>query len=517
MLVESICIVGGGSSGWMTAALLSKDHPDKEICLIESDNIPTIGVGESTLAHFNRFLLRLDLKDEDWMSECNATYKTSIAFKNFKDGKGERFHYPFGDFEQDALVMRFFELQCRYGTDMYPTDEFATFVNKQTYLANYNKMVDEIPNCGYRKQWDTSYHLNADLFGIYLRDKIAIPNGVHHLKGDVNNIIRTPEGDISAITTIDGQCISADLFIDCTGFRSLLLEQHMGVEFYPFNDMLFNDRALATHIDYKDKETQMDCYTDCVAMNSGWVYNIPMWNNIGTGYVYSSKYISDVDAEKEFREYLNDQECPLMPIKIKHGRHAVGWERNCVAIGLSYGFLEPLESTGLMTTHENLIVLSDILDQRGGIVTKHDRDVYNNTTEKVIESMKNFVAMHYSLSSRDDTPYWKDATETIPFEKHWNSVNEATLVALNDYRCFMDAMEKANWDTNEMGEGSIYIAAAMGIRPISKALFKEKVTEERMNDIEETHKLYQQDKKFMLDWIYKQPSHYQYLQDHIYV
>ena len=125
--------------------------------------------------------------------------------------------------------------------------------------------------------------MNADKFGEYLRDNIAVPNGVHHIKGDVHNVIKTPDGNISAVTTTDGGAISADLFIDCTGFRSLLLEQHMGVKFKPFSDMLFNDRALATHIEYDDKETQMECSTNCIALNNGWVYNIPMWNNIGTG------------------------------------------------------------------------------------------------------------------------------------------------------------------------------------------------------------------------------------------
>ena len=530
MRIESVCIVGGGSAGWMTAALLSHEHPDLEIALIESEHIKPIGVGESTLQHFNRYLKRLGLEDKDWMPSCNATYKASIRFKNFREGKGEAFQYPFGDMDRapdtdrtDTWVMRFYELQCIYGEEEYPPEEFAQFVNRQTYLADGGVMARDMPGIldSEESNWDldndTSYHLNADLFGAYLRDNFAVPNGVHHIKGDVHNIIKTPEGYIKSVTTLEGGCISADLFIDCTGFRSLLLEQHMGVGFNPFKDMLFNDRALVTHVDYKDKETEMHCYTDCVAQKHGWVYNIPMWNNIGTGYVYSSKYISDTEAEEEFREYLDDQECSLMPIKIKHGRHDVAWKMNCVAIGLSYGFLEPLESTGLMTTHENAILLSDALAQRNGIVTKHDRDVFNHLTEKIIESMKNFVAQHYSLSSRSDNQYWIDCTETIEYGGYKPGMNEASLVALNNYRNLVDQLEMRLWETKHMGEGTIYITAGQGIRPISKAFFHEKRSDVEKKAVRDSHRAYQKDKEIMLDWVSKQPSHYQYLKDNIYV
>ena len=534
MRIESICIVGGGSAGWMTAALLSKEHPDIEMCLIESDNVKPIGVGESTLAHFNRYLKRLGLKDEDWMPQCNATYKAGIAFKNFRENKGERFHYPFGAFMYHTTddekigphIMRFFELQCMFGKELYPPEEFSKFVNRQTYLVENNIMVDQIPDIlgadgyPYNTADDLSYHLNADKFGEYLRDNIAVPNGVHHIKGDVHNVIKTPEGDISAVTTLDGGAISADMFIDCTGFRSLLLEQHMGVKFKPFNNMLFNDRALATHVEYDDKETQMQPYTDCVALNNGWVYNIPMWNNIGTGYIYSSKYISDADAEKEFRSYLPEsaQDCQLNPIRIKHGKHLKGWYKNVVGIGLAYGFLEPLESTGLMTTHENLLILTDLIHAREGRVTNHEREIYNYSCERQLEAMKNFVTLHYTMSLRDDTKYWRDATENVSFWQAWEEDNtEACFAGLADYRSLMDYSHKKMFDHEIMGEGMIYVAAGQGIRPFSENLFYERADADRIADVKQYHIDFQKDKEWMLDWVKDQPSHYQYLKDNIYV
>ena len=532
MKVESICIVGGGSSGWMTAALLSKEHPDIEMCLIESPNIKPIGVGESTLAHFNRYLNRLGLKDEDWMAQCNATYKASIRFKNFRENKGETFQYPFGEWGPDKdevqdHLTRFFELQCVYSRNVYPPEEFARFCNRQTYMADAGKMTMEIPGPfgeskyeKYNPDKDLSYHLNADKFGEYLRDNIAVPNGVHHIKGDVHNVIKTPEGNISAVTTIDGGAISADLFIDCTGFRSLLLEQHMGVPFISFKDQLFNDRALVTHVEYDDKETQMHCYTDCVALDNGWTYNIPMWNNIGTGYIYSSKYVSDADAEKEFRAYLPEsaKDCQFNSIKIKHGKHVHAWEKNVVGIGLAYGFLEPLESTGLMTTHENLLVLTDMLHCRDSHVTHHERLIFNHTCERMLEAMKNFVTLHYTMSLREDTPYWKDATNTVEFEQHWGGqTSEATLSALNDYRQLIDYHHKKGFDPDLIGEGAIYIAAGQGIRPFGDKLFYERADDERIQDVRDYHGQYTRDRKFMLDWVKTLPSHYQYLKENIYV
>ena len=522
MKIESICIVGGGSSGWMTAALLSKSFPDIEIALIESATTRPIGVGESTLGHFNRFLHRLELHDEDWMPQCNATYKTSIAFKNFREGNGERFQYPFGkwDFNDDYKnsLTTFFELQSKYGMEVYPPEEFARFYNMNTYLADECKIADDIPNSNYNPEWDTAYHLDADLFGRFLRDTIAIPNGVAHLFGDVENVVKSPDGSIESIMTTEGGIISADMFIDCTGFKSLLLEQHMGVEFVSFNHQLFNDRALATQIPYTDRVNQMETYTDCVAMDCGWVWNIPLWHRVGTGYVYSSKYISDADAEREFREYLSERYSPevsqsahMRPIRIKHGKHKQAWVKNVVGIGLSYGFLEPLESTGLMTTHENIIFLCDVLQRRQGFVSKIDRDSYNFIVDNALEAMKQFVAIHYTLSQREDTKYWEDAISNVDL-KCPQGAEQSTYVASSGYYNLISNPEIPYNDPNLTG--SAYIMAGLGYRPIVDFTLKERGV--NMEVLEEAHAKYQQDRAVMLDWVNQLPSHYEYLRDNIY-
>ena len=525
MQIESIVIVGGGSSGWMSAALLSKTFPDIEIALIESER-PPIGVGESTLGHFNRYLRRMELEDKDWMPHCNATYKTSIAFKNFREGKGERFHYPFGSYDfadHKNTLWRFFELQCQYGKDVYPPEEFGRFINHNTWLAEECRIAKEIPNSDFHFANDTAYHFDAELFGQYLKTHHAIPNGVVHLLGNVQNVIKRPDGYIDSIITDDGGIVSADLFIDCTGFKSLLLEHHMGVEFMPVTDKLFNDSALAAQIPYVDRQQQMETYTDCVAMNAGWVWNIPLWHRVGTGYCYSSKYINRHEAEREFREYLSDRYSPeiaqsahIRPIKIKHGRHKKGWEKNVVGIGLAYGFLEPLESTGLMTTHECIVELCDLIQKREGFVGNFDRQQYNYFADNMLEAMGNFVAAHYALSKRQDTKYWQDCVEKIDFEVPFGSPHSTIMGYGSILDLVSGGVETFNkTDTN----GLVYLAAGMDYRPVCEGLYKEKTTHEnviRVSEVEISHDTYQQERESMLEWCQSQPSHYEYLLEHIY-
>ena len=526
MKVESICIVGGGSAGWMTAALLSKET-DMEICLIESANQKPIGVGESTIQHINRYLQRLGIKDKDWMPHCNATYKAAIAFKDFRQKDTERFYYPFAGLElppwnqyfkdEEEMLLRWQELRCMY-PDLYPPEEFSFFINKQTNLAHHNIMCDSIPDTGFNIDDHIAYHFNADKFGEWLAHNIALPNGVVHALGDVNNVIKTPDGNISAITTVDGQCISADLFVDCTGFKSLLLEQHMGQKFISFEDQLFNDSAIVTHVDYRDKVKQMKPYTDCVALKHGWVYNIPQWDNIGTGYVYSSKYINECEAEIEFKEFLDTeytptaQNCPFNSIKIKHGKHERGWFNNVVAVGLSYAFLEPLESTGLMTTHECVQFLGDALTRRDGYVSRIDRDVYNHASDSMIDKLKNFIVIHYNLTQRDDTQYWRDCAEKV--EVNLESMGDV-YSGYDDYVKLLDAIGVRG--VNDMSDGQLYIVNGMGVGFLSKGIFNERSSQEMKDVINETHELYQRDKEDRMQWVNQQQSHYEYLKDNIYV
>ena len=340
--IKKIVIVGGGSSGWMTAAGMCRQLKDVEITLIESPNIPIIGVGESTIGHINQYMHFIGLKDEDWMPHCNATYKTSIKFIDFRENPTEephKFHYPFGIFDltdKPRGLMEWFLYKAHHPE--IDNSNFAEFFHDSILMTDKNKMTfnENGKIRGFRHWLDTAYHMDATAFGIYLRDYVCKPTGMTHILDDVTGYSKDRNGDIEYLTTKNSGNLKADLYIDCTGFKSMLLEHAMGVEFTSFSDTLFNDSAIATIIPYVDKEKEMENYTSCTAIECGWVWNIPLFHRLGTGYVYSSKFATKEEAEAQFRKHLasNRMICPdaeraanaeVRHIKIKHGVHNRAW------------------------------------------------------------------------------------------------------------------------------------------------------------------------------------------------
>jgi hypothetical protein len=444
--VKSITIVGGGSSGWMTAAGIAKLLPNIKLTLIESPNIPTIGVGESTIGHINQFLSLLGLKDEDWMAACNATYKTSIKFIDFRENPTEephKFHYPFGIFDftdKPRGVMEWF--LAKADNPSITNDNFAEFYHDSVLMTDRNKMTrnKDFKVRGFNFKEDTAYHMDAALFGNWLRDNICLPSGMTHILDTVTDVVQREDDSIEKIGTENSGYLTADLFIDCTGFKSLLLEQTLKTPFISFGDTLLNDRAVATVIPYIDKEAEMENYTSCTAIEAGWVWNIPLWNRIGTGYVYSSKHATEAEAEAQFRKHLKSNRmifpdaeradtCEVRHIKIKHGVHERAWVKNVVGIGLANGFIEPLESTGLMLTHEGIVKLCSTLLMRNGVVSNYDVDLFNYGFQEQIMGFKDFISQHYALSCRNDTPYWKEVTGTVNFSRAMD--NTTNLSGLN--------------------------------------------------------------------------------------
>lgn len=530
--IKKILIVGGGSSGWMTAAALIKQVPDIEVSLIESPSTPTIGVGESTIGQINTFFTYLGLKDEDWMSYCNATYKTSIKFINFRENPTDTphvFHYPFGRYNtanKPRMIMEWFIAKARDPSlDPYT---FAEFYHDSIAMIDSNKLTKNEDDSvkGFDFSNDTAYHMDATLFGQYLRDRICKPNGLTHILDDVVDIRKNDMGEIDHLTTKNGDTLTADLFIDCTGFKSLLLEETMQVPFVSFSDTLLNDRAIATVIPYADKEHEMESVTSCTAIESGWVWNIPLWNRIGTGYVYSSQFATEEEAEEQFRNHLKSanmrlphqikraEEAEVRHIKIKHGVHKRSWEKNVVGIGLSMGFIEPLESTGLMLTHEGIIKLIHTLGARNGTVTQFDIDCYNFAFYEQIVNFKDFISLHYALSMRDDTPYWKKVTSMT----YSVGMNERIANAVgNMYASVASNIHREKSFASE-GGGILYITAGMGHNCINqpheeylRLLYQE--PEELTSKV---FKEWQEHRKVLKKHVDTLPSHYEFLRDTIY-
>jgi len=525
MKIESVVIVGGGSSGWMTAAALSKLCPFLEIALVESPNVKTVGVGESTLGHINRFLDLLDIKDEDWMKACNATYKNSIRFTNFRENDGSHFEYPFGaefDFTDKHNGLNTWA-EIALFDESYTPDTFAEFYNSNTFLAKYNKQTKNKDNKirNFNFKYDTAYHMDAELFGKWLKENICIPNGVQHIVGNITGYEPNKDQSIKYLVLDEDTAICADLYIDCTGFKSMLLEGYMGSIFRPFSKKLANDSAWACRIPYIDRENEMHNVTDCHALDNGWVWNIPLWNRIGTGYVYSSRFTSKEDAQKEFREHLaktdpkRAEEAEMFHIDIRHGKRERAWVRNVVGIGLSYGFVEPLESTGLLTTHENVIKLVDLINRREGRVTRSEIDGYNFAVDYELTGFVDFVSMHYAFSMRDDTPYWRWATNINEYNPDMMNVFVNHQAS---YQGFLaGSLQNNSWEVRTSGTN--YIAAGMGMKPLSYKRQVEQIYESNgwpLDRIEDSKRKYEQYRDHIVEYVQTLPSHYEFLRDNIY-
>jgi len=530
MQIKKVTIIGGGSSGWMTAAALSKLCPHLDVTLVESSKVGTIGVGESTLGHINKYFGLLGLKDEDWMAACNATYKNSIRFTNFRQNDGTFFEYPFSagfDYtDKPNGIQSWSELSTLYPEEYGPST-FAEFVcTGNTMLAKYNRQTKDEQHLlrNYDFKYDTAYHMDAQLLGKYLKENIAIPNGVTHIIGDVHSHKKDHLGNITDIMLTDATVLKSDLWIDCTGFKSILLENWMGSEFRPFEKMLANNKAIACRLPYEDREKEMHNVTDCHALGNGWVWNIPLWNRIGTGYVYSSRFCTQEEAEKEFRQHLattgskeRAENAEMMHIDIRHGRRRRAWIANVVGVGLSYGFVEPLESTGLLTTHENIIKLVESLNRRQGFVTRTEVEGFNLSVESEVCRFRDFIALHYALSNRTDTPYWRWCTE----------LNEYCPDQMGDYMLMNAGFP--NLMGNIVGgqvyqqdlTGSVFIAAGMGVKSIStkELIFyggtrMDPLVKEQ--EIGFTKRSYENYRDFVVDHVKTLPSHYEFLKQNIY-
>ena len=396
MNLNKIVIVGGGSAGWMTAATLIKAFPNRDITLIESPNTPTVGVGESTIARIRNWTTFLGIDDKDFLSKTNGIIKLSIKFTDFNK-KGEAFHYPFGPIETEgtrAETNDWWFKKAFYPET--PNSDYADCYSAVMALVNNNKCAYDFKS--FKLVRDSAYHFDATKFGLWLKDTYCLPRGVKHIEEDIKDI----EEDENGIVSLNGKH-KADLYVDCTGFKSLLIGKYSYFE--SLLNKLPNNSAWATKISYTDKEKELKPYTNCTAIENGWVWNIPLMDRIGTGYVYSDKFVDDETALNEFKNHLGRNDLEFRKIKMKTGIHKRLFVKNVVAIGLSAGFIEPLESNGLFSVHEFLIEL--VRNLRRDYITQWDKDNFTFSCKSIFYKFAEFVGMHYALSERNDTEYWR--------------------------------------------------------------------------------------------------------------
>jgi tryptophan halogenase len=411
-----VIIAGGGSAGWITASTLIKAYPGADITVIEASNIPVIGVGESAIQSIRELLDFLELEDKDWMQHCNAIYKGSIDFTGWGENPEERVKEPFGaPLEPLGLggTFNFWDWNKKKYLLGAEKGEFHNFIVDWGVLLDSNKVTKEhIKELG---GWDfkkcTSFHLDAGLFAEYLKNYFCKPRGVKHIIGEIGEVHKSKGDMVEHITLKNGVTFSGDIYIDCTGFRRVLINEVGGV-CDSFEDTLINDRAVATRMPYIDKEAEMQFNTNATTLDNGWVWNIPLWNRIGSGYVYSSKFLTKQEAEEELKQYLTKTRSRAEVDSLDYLHVEMSAELlkepfigNVCSIGLSQGFVEPLGSTGLHLIIIAARYLVSILSDRGGI-TSIERGLFNKYMKDNMYLFKNIISARYALSRRTDTEYW---------------------------------------------------------------------------------------------------------------
>lgn len=397
----SVIIIGGGTAGWMTANLLQRrwGRHGTKITLIESSDIGIIGVGEGSTPQLKAFFDGLGIAEADWMPRCNATYKAGIEFAGWSDKPGfERYFHPFPT-EVDGFTQgKFFysTLARRNGRDV-PAQPDPFFI--QTRIAREGRAPLAPPNFPFAVSY--GYHFDAHLIGAFLRE-FATARGVRHVDASIASVELGETGDVTALVAEDGRRFEADFFVDASGFRAAIIEGALKEPHRSFGENLFNDRAVVTPTPLP-AEGEQAC-TRSVAKSAGWIWNIPLTNRIGNGYVYSSRYIDDDAAAAELRAYLGvAEDAEVRHLKMKCGRIERSWVRNCLAVGLAQGFLEPLEATALH------IVINTVESFLEGY-EKDDRNGFNAAIGRRYEGIRDYLVCHYRTAQRRDTEYWRDAT-----------------------------------------------------------------------------------------------------------
>jgi tryptophan halogenase len=404
--IQNVLILGGGTAGWMAASYLKKAFPEVNFTLVEAPGIPKIGVGEATIPNLQKvFFDFLGLQEEDWMRHCNAAFKCAIRFENWRTPRAqgaEHFYHVFGQIPNcdNVPLAQFWAHQYRTGATKEP---MAYACYKEPPLLDAKLAPRHLD--GTRAMY-YAWHFDAHLVADYLRD-IAKGWGVQHITDELENVSLDSTGGIAAIHTKQGRKLEADLFIDCSGFRGLLINKALEEPFVDMSDHLFCDSAVASAVPNDDAKFGVDPYTSAIAGSSGWTWKIPMLGRFGSGYVYSSKFQSQDDATREFCKLWNldpDQQA-LNKIRFRVGRNRRAWVKNCVSIGLASCFVEPLESTGIYFIYAAIYQLAKHFPDKSfnaGLTNSFNREI-----ETMFDDSRDFIQVHYLTTQRDDTAFWR--------------------------------------------------------------------------------------------------------------
>jgi tryptophan halogenase len=419
-MVKRLVIVGGGSAGWLTAGVIAAEHRAKtgaglQVTLLESPDVPAIGVGEGTWPTMRDTLRRIGVSESDFLRQCDASFKQGSKFERWVDGREHDYYFhPF------VLPQGYLETNLVAGwLKRHGTTPFADLVSFQPHLCAQGKAPKQAATPEFAAVANYAYHLDAGRFGVFLRDFCVRELGVRHVVDHMTGVESDANGDIAAVLTRDNGAIAGDLFVDCTGLKSRLLGDHFGVPLLSQEQVLFNDTALALQVPYAEERAPIASHTISTAQSAGWIWDIGLPTRRGIGHVYASSHTTPEAAERDLLAYVErtggKPTSSPRRISFKPGYRRDFWHRNCVAIGLSAGFIEPLEASALALVELSAGMLSDEMPatrEAMDIVRRRFNDFFTYRWERVID----FLKLHYVLSQRDDSDYWRDnrRPESVP-------------------------------------------------------------------------------------------------------
>lgn len=411
--LSRIVIVGGGSAGWLTAGLLASRHRTAgergvQITLVESPDVATIGVGEGTWPTMRASLEQIGISELEFLRECSSAFKQGTQFRGWVTGQADdEYYHPFTaptGYAEINLVPHWLAQR--------DSGSFAQAVSAQSYICDASLAPKQATTPPYAGVLNYGYHLDAGKFAGLLQRHCTTQLGVRHVLDHVTCINNTADGDIASVSTTHSGDLPGDLFIDCTGLSALLLGRHYRVPFIDKADVLFNDSALAVPVDYSSAQSPIASQTLSIAQSAGWIWDIGLTTRRGVGYTYSSQHTTDEVAEAVLHDYVARTAPSALPhfearkISFRPGYRACFWHRNCVAVGMSAGFLEPLEASALVLVELAATMIGEELPVHRGvmdIIARRYNEKFLYRWERVID----FLKLHYVLSRREG-PYWVD-------------------------------------------------------------------------------------------------------------
>lgn len=416
--INDVVVVGGGTAGWITAGRIAAMHGATSsrrvrVTLVESPTVPIVGVGEGTWPTMRSTLMKMGIKEDAFIRECDVTFKQGAKFVQWAEAsKGDFYYHPL------VLPQGFSKVNLSHHWQRLSRHHmsFSDAVCFQEAVCERGLGPKTIRHAQYDAVANYAYHLNAGKFSQFLQKHCVEQLGVTHVLADVTDIASNAFGDISALNTATTPPIKGDLFIDCTGFMGLLIHKHYGIPLKTCNDILFVDTALALHVPYERDDAPIASHTISTAQEAGWIWDIGLQQRRGVGHVYASQYSTDERAYDVLQAYVGKDLAALSPRKItfESGYREKFWHRNCVAVGLSAGFVEPLEASSLVLVElsaqmiaEQLPACRSVMD----VIAKRFNQTFSYRWERIID----FLKLHYVLSRREE-PFWRDnrAPHSVP-------------------------------------------------------------------------------------------------------